>query len=166
MGTGNLGEYLSGNQEGKNLYISRDGGVTWASTHVGNYIYDIADHGALIVASKLAEETQSIEFTWDYGKSWETVNIATKPFHIQNIITEPSATSQHFIVYGKQSHKAMNEEEEEAETKDLAAVVYVDFTKLHEPQCKGADTAGTETSDYEKWSPYDGRHGNNKCWLG
>lgn len=36
-------------------------------------------------------------------------------------------------MYGKQSHKAMNEEEEEAETKDLAAVVYVDFTKLHEP---------------------------------
>lgn len=60
----------------------------------------------------------------------------------------------------------MKEEEEEAETKDKAVVIYVDFSKLHEPQCKGADAAGTEASDYEKWSPYDGRHGNNKCWLG
>jgi len=133
---------------------------------VGNYIYDIADHGALIVASKLAEPTKSIEFTWDYGKTWESVNIATKDFHIKNIITEPSATSQNFLVYGTESHKALGEEEEEAETKEKGVVVYVDFSKLHEPQCQGADTAGDEKSDYEKWSPYDGRHGNNKCWLG
>jgi len=87
------------------------------------------------VASKLAEPTQAIEFTWDYGKTWESVNIATKPFHVSNIITEPAATSQHFLVYGTESHKAMGEDEEDAETKDKGVVVYADFSKLHEPQC-------------------------------
>jgi len=35
-------------------------------------------------------------------------------------------------------------------------------------QCKGADDPGSATSDYELWTPNDGRHGNtnNKCFLG
>jgi hypothetical protein len=52
IGTGNLGQNLSENNVQKNLYISRDGGLTWKSTHSGNYVYDIGDHGALIVAAK------------------------------------------------------------------------------------------------------------------
>lgn len=37
---------------------------------------------------------------------------------------------------------------------------------MHESQCKGADYAGTDKSDFELWTPYDGRHGDNKCFLG
>lgn len=39
---------------------------------------------------------------------------------------------------------------------------------MHEPQCKGVDTAGTPDSDYELWTPHDGRFGtgNNNCFLG
>jgi len=164
IGTGNLGEYLSENNIQKNLYISRDGGITFTSTHTGNYIYDIGDHGALIVASKVSEATDSLEFSWDYGKTWETVKIANHPIHVKNIITEPRSTSQQFLVYGVNELKA--DEEEESEEKAKAALVYVDFAKLHEPQCKGADAPGTEKSDYESWTPYDGRHGDNKCYLG
>jgi hypothetical protein len=42
----------------------------------------------------------------------------------------------------------------------------MDFEGLHEPQCQGVDYAGTEGSDFELWTPYDGRHGDNKCFLG
>merc|ERR1719272_1267646 len=42
----------------------------------------------------------------------------------------------------------------------------MDFSGLHEPQCKGADNAGDDSSDFELWTPYDGRHGDNKCFLG
>ena len=47
-----------------------------------------------------------------------------------------------------------------------AFLVYVDFSQLHEPQCKGADSPGTDTSDYELWTPHDGRFGEAKCFLG
>ena len=47
-----------------------------------------------------------------------------------------------------------------------AFLIYTDFSQLHEPQCKGVDTAGTPESDYELWTPHDGRFGNNKCFLG
>lgn len=68
--------------------------MTFKSTHTGNYIYDIGDHGALIVATKVGEATNELEFTWDYGKSWETVKISNHPIHVKNIITEPRSTSQ------------------------------------------------------------------------
>jgi hypothetical protein len=45
-------------------------------------------------------------------------------------------------------------------------VITVDFKDLHEPQCKGVDRPGESDSDYELWSPNDGRHGENKCFLG
>ena len=47
-------------------------------------------------------------------------------------------------------------------------MITLDFAGLHEPQCKGVDTPGTEKSDFELWSPHDdGRHGStDKCFLG
>lgn len=47
-------------------------------------------------------------------------------------------------------------------------MITLDFSGLHEPNCKGADNAGESDSDYELWSPHDdGRHGSSdKCFLG
>lgn len=47
-----------------------------------------------------------------------------------------------------------------------AFLVYADFSAMHEPQCKGIDNAGSSDSDYELWTPHDGRFGDNTCFLG
>ncbi len=60
IGTGNLGTRLTTNQSQKNLYISRNGGLTWRSVKPGNFIYEIGDHGALIVIAKKNEPTNEI----------------------------------------------------------------------------------------------------------
>jgi hypothetical protein len=52
LGTGNLGNKLGLNDAPKNFYISRDGGLTWRSVKPGSYIYEIGDHGSLIVIAK------------------------------------------------------------------------------------------------------------------
>jgi len=39
-------------------------------------------------------------------------------------------------------------------------VITLDFKELHEPMCKGADRPGEPDSDYELWTPFDGRHGD------
>lgn len=52
------------------------------------------------------------------------------------------------------------------QTGERAFLTYIDFAQLHEAQCKGADSPGTQNSDYELWSPNDGRHGESKCFLG
>jgi len=48
-----------------------------------------------------------------------------------------------------------------------AFLTYLDFSGLHMAQCKGADQAGSPNSDFELWTPNDGRHGSEtKCFLG
>lgn len=94
MATGNLGERLTENNSVKNLYLSRDGGLNWQAIKKGVYIYDIGDHGALIVIGKKRTPTNYVEFSWDEGKSWEVVEFSDKDVLIENIILEPNSISQ------------------------------------------------------------------------
>lgn len=70
LGTGNLGSNLTPNGHSKNLYLSRDGGLNWQSVMPGEYIYEIGDHGALLLAAKTSEPTKELLYSWDEGKSW------------------------------------------------------------------------------------------------
>jgi hypothetical protein len=82
IGTGNLGKKLSLNDEPKNLYISRDGGLTWRSVRPGSYIYEIGDHGAIIVIAKKGEPTTEVEFSWDEGLTWQALTISETPIYV------------------------------------------------------------------------------------
>ena len=73
LATGNTGNNLSANEVNKNLYVSRDGGIEWKQVKSGNYLYNIGDHGAILLATKLFEVTDSIRFSWDFGQTWEQV---------------------------------------------------------------------------------------------
>lgn len=156
--------------------MSRDGGLTWRTIRVGVHIYEIGDHGALIVIAKKNAPTTTIEFSWDEGENWDILTISDRPVFVDNIIIEPNSISQQFMVYGTYAMKTelemdgFDEEEEQMqvsiEKSNHAFLVYVDFSQLHEPQCKGVDEAGSEGSDYELWTPHDGRFGESKCFLG
>jgi hypothetical protein len=77
---------------------------------------------------------------------------------VTNIIIEPESISQQFIVYG-QYYKTDDADPE-------GVVITIDLKDLHEPQCRGIDRPGDPDSDYELWTPFDGRHGSNKCFMG
>ena len=81
------------------------------------------------------------------------------------------------MVYGTYAEVFSNDEGEDSidsgdmenfsiEKGNSAFLVYLDFSQLHEPQCKGVDTADAADSDYELWTPHDGRFGESKCFLG
>lgn len=93
LATGNLGKRLSDDDQ-KNLYLSRDGGMTWKSIRAGAYIYEIGDHGAILVIAKHTQAVTEVEFSWDEGTTWTTFKIADEPVWIQNIIIEPNSLSQ------------------------------------------------------------------------
>lgn len=100
LATGNLGRRLTGPETNKNLYISRDGGSKWRSVKPGQWIYEIGDHGALIVVAKKNEPTTDLEFSLDEGLTWEKVKISDHPIFVHNIIIEPKSVSQQFLVHG------------------------------------------------------------------
>ena len=69
MYVGNTGETLSGRPD---LYISRDGGITWEQTLAGSWGVNLADHGGLMVAANDYHEEESMElkYSCDEGYSW------------------------------------------------------------------------------------------------
>ena len=155
LGNGNVGKHLSHNPEEISTFLSRDGGLNWFEVRKGSHIYEIGDHGALIVIADDQNPTDTVYYTWDEGLTWQELKISNEKVMVKNIIIEPSSTSQHFVIYGE-THK-------KGEKKGLT--IALDFSSLHEPQCRNPDQPGTETSDYEAWSPNDGRAGH-ECLLG
>jgi hypothetical protein len=150
LAVGNVGSKLSYRAEDLSTYLSRDGGLTWLEVRKGSYIYEIGDHGALIVMADKSI-TDSVIYSWNEGLTWEVLKVAEEPFEVTNIVIEPGATSQAFMVYGSRKGQGIS--------------VAVDFSTLHEPQCRLPERPEESGSDYEVWSPNDGRAGS-RCLMG
>jgi len=151
MGTGNVGYYLSDKADETNTYLSRDAGLTWKEVAKGSHIYEFGDHGGLIVMAPDNKATKEIMYSWDEGITWTSYPISEESIQIENIVIEPKALSQTFLVYGDQGSNGV--------------LIFIDFSSLHERACTGFANPDTSDSDYETWSPSDGRL-VGKCLLG
>ena len=52
IATGNVGKYLSMKEDQVNTFLSSDGGHTWKEIFKGSHIYEVSDHGGLLVMAK------------------------------------------------------------------------------------------------------------------
>lgn len=185
MAVGNIGQNLERELHSrKGTFLSRDGGFTWSEIAKIPLIYEMGDHGALLVAAPNHESTKQIRYSWDEGKTWQKLQVSDVPIFVDNIIIEPKSTAQQFVIYGSYDNSTEDAKGDLADNVKKASemdtfgsptasrgediMISIDFAGLHEPQCKGVESAGSEKSDFELWSPHDdGRHGtSNKCFLG
>jgi len=153
LGTGNVGDSLKNKPDELNTYLSRDGGLSWFEIRKGAHIYEIGDHGGLLVMADVKEETDRVIYSWTQGLEWTELVFTNTKMDVDNIVIEPTSTSAVFHVYG---------------TRDTGAgvsgvVVTIDFSGLHERECQGYSMAQSSSSDYEIWSPRDG---HTMCHLG
>jgi len=151
LGTGNIGRYLRREPGEANTFLSRDGGATWVEAHKGSFIYELGDHGGLILMTNRQSRTRQVVFSWNEGNSWLDFDTSPKAFEVDNVVTRPGNGGVKFIVYGM---------------RDNAGVLYfLDFSSLGTRVCDGVFAAGSVASDYELWSPTDGRT-TERCLLG
>ena len=54
----------------------------------GSNIYEVGDHGGLIVMASDQKATDTLFYSWDEGLTWESKKFTSKPFEISNIIIE------------------------------------------------------------------------------
>ena len=153
LGTGNIGSYLTNREDEVNTYLSRDGGLNWFEVKKGSHIYEIGDHGSLIVLAPDQTSTTEVYYTWNEGLTWNALKISDEPVEVTNIITEPSNTAEKFVVYGRSTGKSPK-----------GIVASIDFIPLHQRFCKLQDKPQQEDSDYELWTP-NGKISPN-CLLG
>ena len=67
IGVGNVGIYLSERQNEVNTYFSRDAGQNWLEIKKGSHIYEIGDHGGIIIMADDTNKTDKIIYSWDEG---------------------------------------------------------------------------------------------------
>lgn len=151
VGTGNVGPSLRFEPDQTNTYISRNGGLTWMEAHKGAFIYEYGDHGGLVVMADDVRKTKLVVFSWNEGQSWYDFELSSMPVEVDNIVTEPNATSTKFLLYGTRG--------------DTGVMYHLDFESLGQALCKGVWAADSVSSDYEMWSPSDGKN-TEKCLMG
>lgn len=95
MAVGNVGNELERIKSDRiNTYLSRDGGLNWNEVKKGSYIYELGDHGGLIVMAKNQEPAREILYSFNEGKTWHELEISQTPIDVTNIIIEPFSVSQ------------------------------------------------------------------------
>jgi hypothetical protein len=155
MATGNVGYHLSEKEDEVHTFFSRDGGLSWSMARAGSHIYEYGDHGAIIVIADDRKASKEVWYSWDEALTWNELHFSDTATEVENIVIEPQSTSQVFVMYGTRGEQGV--------------VFQMDYSNLHEPQCKGVEQAGDPSSDYELWSPSDGRADaaeSGKCLLG
>lgn len=163
ISTGNMGKTRNPNAKMKKVFMSRDGGLRWTEAAKDEYVYEIADHGGLILMGKLNsgdKDLVSLVYTWNGGNTWEKFDIYKYNTTIEDIYTEPNSLSQRFIL-----HLIQRDDLDEETILVHSSLASVNLEELHQRTCTGEDKPGTPSSDFEYWSPYDGRQGQD-CMLG
>ncbi|KAL4495635.1 hypothetical protein ABPG72_014104 [Tetrahymena utriculariae] len=150
---GSIGTHLENNFNLLNTYLSNDGGHQWREILKGPHIFEIGDHGGIIVAASAANKTNIIKYSWDEGKTWSEYKMSTLPFEIDQIITEPSNMEQRFVIYGKGRNGT-----------ETSMIVSIDLQELHIRGCVGAEHPNRPNSDYEIWIPTNFK--GDKCIFG
>ena len=147
IGTGNVGSILKQERGAQHLFISRDAGNSWYHVKKGSFVYEIGDHGGIIVMAPDDQPTNSIYYSLDEGLTWETQQFSEKEVTVTNIMVDPNSVSANFILIAKNGENG---------------VVYMfDFNSLNLPACQQTND---EKSDFEMWIPSN--YDMNQCLLG
>ena len=144
LSNGSIGEYLSQSEEDINTYISNDGGRTFREVRKGIYIYEIGDHGGLIVMTLANKATNILIYSLDEGFTWDEYIFSDNLIRVENILIENTSSTQYFIIYGDYLEKK----------RKIDVTITVDFTNITR-KCEGMDSPNSNNSDYETWSPGD-----------
>ena len=111
--------------------------------------------GLILIANK-SNLINLLWYSYDEGLTWQELRFSNNQVMVHNFIIEITSTSRHFIVIGEGQVK-------KGETTGF--IIGVDFSKINEQQCWKRVTPDNRNSDYETWTPNDGRQGHN-CLLG
>ncbi|CAJ0932136.1 unnamed protein product [Ranitomeya imitator] len=85
------------------VYLSDDGGYSWAQVLEGPHHYAILDSGGLIVAIQQSDEpVNTIKFSTDEGQCWLSYNFSNDPLMFTGLASEPGARSLNVTVWGYQ----------------------------------------------------------------
>jgi photosystem II stability/assembly factor-like uncharacterized protein len=148
MGVGSVGKVLAPYEE-SNTYMSTDAGLTWTMVRQGSCQYEFGDSGSVIVIVDDDRPTDSIIYSTDMGKNWNTYNVGIQ-FRAKGLTTVSDSTSQKFLLLGQ----VMRDPQQPNQVRNAA--IYLDFAALGRPKCG--------PNDKESW--YARANSRAECIMG
>ncbi|XP_060766839.1 sortilin [Neoarius graeffei] len=134
------------------VYVSDDGGYTWARVLKGPHHYTILDSGGLLVAVEHdpIQPISQIKFSTDEGQCWHVYNFTDTPLYFTGLASAPGARSLSLSLWGFRQ-PVFNQH--------LVSVT-IDFRQLLSREC------GEE--DYVQWLAHSENTSNlnDGCLLG
>ncbi|KAF0982372.1 hypothetical protein FDP41_011302 [Naegleria fowleri] len=153
LANGNVGQYLD--SKIVNTYMSRDGGLSWFEIAKGSHLYEILNHGGILVTVKNNQPTVEIRYTLDEAETWITANFTDRsnsPYHISKLYVNEKhdPLAKYMIIHGSGDT-----------TGDI--LIRADFSHVQERECNGINNPYDQNSDYEYFKPHSY---SNNCFLG
>lgn len=164
IATGNVGHHLDMSPDADCTWLSRDGGLTWEDIAENTAIYEIGNHGGIIVLAAHRSEgpTDTITFSMDAGSCFHKVQLP-EPMLVENIRVAPGGNSPVFIIHGTAclktaSHPGCGFTGGSVPPGKMYAIDFQEILATEWKECSAADGS----SDYEAWvAPKEGA-----CLLG
>ncbi|XP_061108257.1 sortilin [Conger conger] len=118
------------------VYVSDDGGYTWARSLMGPHHYAILDSGGLLVAveSHTDRLISTIKFSTDEGQCWKLYNFTDHPIFFAGLASEPGTKTMNLTIWGYRP---------EEQYRATWVAVTIDFQPLLVREC--------EERDYVEW---------------
>ncbi|XP_077190345.1 sortilin isoform X1 [Paroedura picta] len=133
------------------VYISDDGGYTWARMLEGPHHYAILDSGGIIVAiEQTMQPINVIKFSTDEGQCWYEYVFTKEPISFTGLASEPGAKSMNVSIWGFRENFLSR-----------TWISYtIDFSELLSREC--------EEKDYTTWLAHSNNLNNPEdgCVLG
>jgi hypothetical protein len=142
---GTVGRKLSANPD---LYISRDGGISWEKTLDGTWGVNVMDYGSVIVAARdyYQRSSSEVKYTCTEGQTWLDYSFSLEPVTVWGVITEPGETTVVSFLYATGRSRVWMS-------------VYLNFTNIFLKTCA--------SEDYYLWEPWNDRTDNElNCQFG
>lgn len=159
VGLGNVGPFLSHNVSELDMFISRDGGKSFHLLHRGTRIYEIVNHGSLVIMIPDSGLTNVLSFTDDEGAHTTECDFLSGtglgPVIIDSLVVDPDGSLPYALIEAHQTTPG-------GRTKTF--IIHLDFTRAQDYICGGYDRPDAPDSDYEVWNPSD--YSGSTCILG
>ncbi|KAI0923357.1 vacuolar protein sorting/targeting protein PEP1 [Taiwanofungus camphoratus] len=147
MGVGSIGGYLQSYEE-CDTFLSTDAGRTWRMVRMGAHKYEFGDQGSIIVAINDEESTDTVSYSSDEGRTWNTFNYGVK-LRARILTTVPDSTSQKFVLVGQLARG------DQKSGQGRYATVFLDFAPMRSRKCS--------ENDFEPWYARSLTH---ECLMG
>ncbi|SCZ93735.1 BZ3500_MvSof-1268-A1-R1_Chr6-3g08852 [Microbotryum saponariae] len=133
MGVGSIGARLLPYDE-CDTFLSTDAGLTWRMVDDGANKYEFGDQGSIIIMVEDEEATDSLKYSFDFGRTWKEVDLGVK-VRARLLTTAPDSTTLSFILLGTLTRRS----KDKGDDGQRHIVIHIDFQPMDKRTCTSKD---------------------------